>query len=238
MGTCAACVLLGDENMNNKYIDAFFECVTWQFKKSDIMLVEKEENSYSDLFVETFPKVSGLLKKAITFRIVLLNDSCFRLLCWENGDSIGGWLCKKCEYISTEFPHLNLLKMYIGTIVESWGFEDVRDDLICNMNGVLIDNITYGIGEWQEYFKESCEAEELFPEIQDEKSILIAEEANGNLTLVNKDNGEIVLFAPDHCFYDVYVYPDCPNYTFYKIDNVDDLTDYFELVAQQWMGYL
>lgn len=224
--------------MDNKYIDAFLECVTWQFKKSDIMIMEKEERNYSDSFIVTFPKLNSLLNKALTFRIVLKNDSCFRLVCWENNDSIGGWLCQNCENTNTELLHLNLLKRFIGTIIESWGFDSIRDDLICNMDGVLIDNVTYGIGNWKDYFKESCDEEEVFPQIQDEDYILVAEEANGNMTLCNKNNGEIVLFAPDHCFDNVEVYTDCPDYTFYKINNVDGLIDYFELVAQQWLMYL
>lgn len=224
--------------MNNKYIDAFFECVIWQFKKSDINMIEEEEISCSDLFIETFPKLYDLLKKSITFRIVLKDETWFRLLCWENNGSIGGWLCRNCEYTNTELSHLNLLKTFIGTITESWGFEDIREDLICNMDGVLIDNITYGIGVWKDYFKESCDEEELVPHIQDEDYILVAEEANGNLTLCNKNSSEIVLFAHDHCFDNVEVYTDCPEYTFYKINNVDCLIDYFELVAQQWLAYL
>ena len=67
---------------------------------------------------------------------------------------------------------------------------------------------------------------------------MIAEEANGNLTLCNRNNGEVVLFASDHCFDYVEVYSDCPEYTFYKINHVDGLIDYFELVAQQWLSYL
>ena len=224
--------------MDNKYIDAFFQYVTWQFKKSDIMIMEKEELSYSDLFIATFPKLNRLLNKAIVFRIVLQNNTGFRLVCWENKDSIGGWLCQNCEYINTELLHLNLLKTHIGTIIESWGFDSIRDDLFCNMDGVLIDNVTYGIGVWKDYFKESCDDEEVSPQIKDEDHILLTEEAHGNLTLANKNSEEIVIFAPDHCFDNVEVYKDCPDYTFYKINNVDGLIDYFELVAQQWLMYL
>lgn len=131
-----------------------------------------------------------------------------------------------------------MLKTFIGTIIESWGFEDIREDIICNMDGVLIDNIAYGIGDWKDYFKESCDDEELVPNIQDEDYILVAEEANGNMILCNINSSEIVLFAHDHCFDNVEVYKDCPEYTFYKINNAEGLIDYFELVAQQWMTYL
>lgn len=65
--------------MDNKYIDAFFQYVTWQFKKSDIMIMEKEELSYSDLFIATFPKLNSLLNKAIVFRIVLQNNTVFTI---------------------------------------------------------------------------------------------------------------------------------------------------------------
>ena len=228
--------------MNNKYIDAFLECVTWEFKKSDIMIMEKEEVCYSDLFIETFPKLNILLNKAITFRIVLKNNSCFRLICWENNeaiDSIGGWLCQNCTYINTELPHLNLLKNFIGTIIESWGFESTREDLLDDTEGVLIDNVTYGIGnDWKNYFQELCDCEQVFPQIQDEDYIVIGEDTSGNLTLCNKNNEEIVLFATDHDFDYAEVYPDCPDYTFHKIKNVNGLVDYFELIAQQWLTYL
>lgn len=225
--------------MDNKYIDAFFEEITWQFKRNDVMMMEKEEFSCSALFMDTFPKLNILLNKAVAFRTVLKNGSCFRLFCWENNGAIGGWLCQNCKHTDTELPHLNLLKEYVGTIMESWGFEEIREDLFLNMDGVLLDNIIYGIGkEWNAYFKEFCESEGIFPQIHDEDYILIAEEANGNLTLCNKNNEEIVLFATDHDFDYVEAYPSCPDYTFYKINNADSLISYFELAAQQWLAYL
>lgn len=224
--------------MNNKYLDAFFECVTWQFKKKDILRMEKEEKNYSSLFVETFPKLSILLSKAIVFRIILKDDSYFQLVCWENNGLIGGWLCQNCEEFNTDISDLNFLKKVIGTIIESWGFGDIREDLFCNMNAVLIDDVQYGIGAWKDYYKESCEFENLLPQIKDDDYVVVAEEANGNLTLCDKYNGKIVLFAPDHCFDYVKVYAGCPEYTFYTVNNVDSLIDYFELVAQQWLAYL
>lgn len=53
-----------------------------------------------------------------------------------------------------------------------------------------------------------------------------------------KSTFEIILFASDHCFDYIAVYDGCPEYTFYTINNVECLVDYFELVAQQWLTYL
>ena len=224
--------------MENKYIDAFLDCVVWQFKRSDIMTVSKEEKTLSNIFIETFPKMSFLLRKAIVLNITLKDNSHFQFFCWENNNSIGGWLCRCSEGIDTNIVHLDILKKEIGTIVESWGFEDVREDVICNMNMVLGDDYQCGIGDLNDYYIESCDYENLQPKIKDEDYIVIAEESNGNLTLCNKDNEKIILFASDHCFDYVTVYDGCPEYTFYTINDVHSLVDYFELVAQQWLSYL
>lgn len=233
-------ILLNEERkvMDNKYIDAFLECVTWKFKKSDVIRISETDKSLSQAFKEIFPKLSLLLSNSIAFEITLRDKLKYQLLCWENKNIIGGWLCQTCEKPDIEMLHLNMLRNELGTIVESWGFEDKREDIICNMKGVLFDDIQYGIGEIKDIYIESCNYENLLPSIEDKDYIVIAEEANGNMTLCNKFNEKVILFAADHCFDYVTVYDGCPEYTFYRINQVENIVDYFELLAQQWLEYL
>ena len=224
--------------MVNKYLNSFFECVTWKFNDSDIKSVTEVEFDLSSDFKSIYPTLSLLIKKAMIFEILLNSEMKFHLLGWENDNEIGGWLCQNCKNIKTGNHYLDILKQELGTIVESWGFEKLREDFICNMNEVLIDNIHYGIGEFYDYFAEACKYENKHPDIELDNYIVIAEEANGNLTLCDKENGDIVLFASDHCFDYVTVYNDCPEYTFYKIKDVENIIDYFEIVGSQWLNYL
>lgn len=224
--------------MINKYLDAFFECVTWMFKESDIKNVTEVKLDLSSDFEKTYQTLGLLIKNAVISEIILNSEMKYRLLVWENDNEIGGWLCQECKNVKTGNRYLDMLKQELGTIVESWGFENLREDLICNMNGVLVDPIQYGIGEIYDYFVETCEYENMHPEIELNDYIVISEEANGNLTLCNKANGEILLFAFDHCFDYVTVYNGCPEYTFYKIRNVENIVDYFEMIGSQWMNYL
>jgi hypothetical protein len=45
----------------------------------------------------------------------------------------------------------------------------------------------------------------------------IAVEANGNTTFCHRLSGEVVLFAPDHAFDHVELFPGCPAYTLYRL---------------------
>ena len=63
----------------------------------------------------------------------------------------------------------------------------------------------------------------------------IAREANGNTTLCHRVTGEVVLFAPDHAFDHVEVYPGCPPYTLYRLPDARHFSAWVETVAGQWL---
>ena len=74
--------------------------------------------------------------------------------------------------------------------------------------------------------------------MKDEDYQVIAREANGNLTLCHQSSEEVLLFAHDHCFDYVTACDNCPEYTFYRIQNVHNVVDYFEMLAGQWLNLL
>jgi hypothetical protein len=56
----------------------------------------------------------------------------------------------------------------------------------------------------------------------------VAVEANGDVTLVHRENGRIVLFAPDHSYPRVRPFPGCPPRSLLTIDDLPDLASWLE----------
>ncbi len=95
----------------------------------------------------------------------------------------------------------------------------------------LFDNTTYnlfvwksenGIGGWL------CEPR-TYNDVSDRPAkYKLLQSAIGNV---------IETFAHDHCFDDVIVCGDLPEYTFYAINNAENFVNYIELIAKQWRSY-
>lgn len=64
----------------------------------------------------------------------------------------------------------------------------------------------------------------------------ISDEANGNATLCHRRTGEVVLFAPDHCFDHIKILDRCPPCSLYRIPEAPDFTTWVESVAGQWLA--
>ena len=62
----------------------------------------------------------------------------------------------------------------------------------------------------------------------------VAVEANGNLTLARRDDGRLLLFAPDHDFSGVAPLAGCPPYSLLTIDDLPDLRTWIEAGAAAW----
>jgi hypothetical protein len=63
----------------------------------------------------------------------------------------------------------------------------------------------------------------------------VAIEANGNLTLAERQTGQLVLFAPDHGLTTVTPLAGCPPYSLMTIDGVPNLSAWIESCAQVWL---
>ena len=61
-----------------------------------------------------------------------------------------------------------------------------------------------------------------------------AVEANGNLTLAHRRDGQLLLFAPDHAYSGVTPLAGCPPYSLLTIDDVPNLATWIEVCAAAW----
>lgn len=224
-----------------KYLEAFFTEITWQFSKDMVKEIRKCNIEPSDSLKLIYPQLYKLLIKAKKIELILKNGEIYRLFCWESVNGIGGWLCKPSLERDNSIRQAKhrLVIGAVGNIIESFGFSDIRNDWLCNMNFVFGgDEVIIGIENWEPYLQEMCEYAKVNCDIDMQALVVIAEEANGNLILNNCNTDEILMFAPDH-FYDfIEPYKDFPKYTFYTLHEVDGIIDYVEKIAEQWLSYL
>jgi hypothetical protein len=68
-----------------------------------------------------------------------------------------------------------------------------------------------------------------------EDYVVVAVEANGNLTLAHRRDEGLVLFATDHGFDGVTPLPGSPAYSLMTIDAIPDLTQWIETCAHAWL---
>ncbi len=222
----------------HRFVEAFLSATTWRFKEKDIKHIGSEESvSVCEEFMRVFPKMAAMLSEAVKIEIELHNGKKFWLVCWEKKDEICGWLCLPAQekiHKTVGKEHQLLLKNF-GGILESFGGDDSKTYYLWNMNSVFCEeDASEGIGAWEEFFLEWCEDEELEPKIVLEDLIVTAVEINGNVTLYNKNTGEILVYAHDHCFDYLQTYPNCPEYTFHTILGCNSFRDWVEDIAMQW----
>lgn len=222
----------------NRYINAFLSDVTWFAKATDIELIKEEEIIVPYDFTSKFPQMSELLKQAIKLEIVVKKKrkEIYWLICWTKGNIIRGWLClpPECK-IGKRLPKSYQIVLNVfGGIIESFGLNS-ENNFLLNMDSVLcLKDAMHGIDGWENYYYGCCEQESVTPKIDLKKLIVIAREANGNLTLCDSESEEILLFAHDHNFTNVVIYDNCPEYTFYKIRECSTFQIWLEKIALQW----
>ncbi|WP_158978998.1 hypothetical protein [Cellulophaga sp. L1A9] len=221
----------------NKDLKAFIEDISWFFQEND--KIEYEENilELSADFKHIFPKLTKLIEcSRKTF--LLINNVPHILFAWNDiDDEIFGWLNKveDLEGISDKLSaEHKILLQNIGGIQES--FNQPEDSLTNNQNFMFIGTeCSFGIGSWNEYYKEICGEENIEP-IEHSNLICFAEEANGNMTFYHPRTNKIMLFASDHCFDDITPITGQPEYTFYNYDIINTFTEYVEKVADEWIA--
>ncbi len=190
---------------------------------------------YSKNFTSTFPILSKLLKLAGVTSL-LIDDSKYELYSWnsKNGEKIG-WLCQ--PPISNEIDgvyedHNNLLSCF-GGIVER--FNELEKTWLLNLVESLTKSEASHDGSFIEDYKWAFEDEGMEIPIILESYYSIAREANGNTTICHRKNGDLILFAPDHSFDYLTIYPNCPEYSLYTINGAPVFKDWVETIANQWL---
>ena len=221
----------------NKDFEAFREDISWFINQSDEVdfLDAAKELGLSEKFQKTFPVLTELIQQARILNLTI-NSQLYRLFSWTNKDDLScGWLNKIEENANTTLNLIEehrLLLSEIGGIQES--YNQPEPSLCNNQNFMFIESeCSAGIGDWNISYEKMCNDENK-SQIDYKDFICFVQEANGNLTLYNPKNKEIFLFAPDHCFDNVEVVANQPEYTFYKINNITNFVDYVETLATEW----
>lgn len=233
-------------NMKNHDFDTFKQECSWFIQQTDSIELTELKPEYEEHFINTFPILYQLLLKArvtqLTLRKIekkkeLVNH--YRLYAWDTLDGHrAGWLCKIEANASAIMllPEHQLLIDNMGGILESYWQEPESDKLTDNQNFLFIKSECELMSkEDRAYYFEICEEEGCQP-IDTKSFLAFAVEANGNSTYYDLQTDNVFLFASDHAFDNITSVEGQPEYTFYTIDNVNNFTDYVELLAKQWLA--
>jgi hypothetical protein len=208
---------------------------------SDNIVIKRVDDRFipTDDMRLKFPKMTQLLGKARITQLSI-NNTDYVIFGWthQNGCSLG-WLCSPpVNTTNTRYlPEHRVLLANFGGIDKHWG--DSEGTWLINLNGALSEKIAKtDFAEQSDffgYFSERCKEESLRPNLNAEAFTVFALEANGNFTAYHRYDGQVIMFAHDHCFDHLRSFPDCPEYSFYKIDGCATFGEWVEIIANQWL---
>lgn len=193
-----------------------------------------ESRAWGRAAVEGLPELSTLLAGARVTPVVVGAER-FEVLAWGSGEALRGWLGPEpVDIVDVEVHpvHRELLSRFggIGEVIgapRSWWSPNHPEILTADVAGMdLVETIHAYRWIW--------ENDELEVPIRAEDFYVVSREANGNLTIAERDSGRLLLFAPDHSYDGVSVLDGCPEYSLYTIDGVEGLVDWIEGEARAW----
>lgn len=232
-------------NKKKKIVNKDFQALTnyykWLIKESDDVVIGdiQTEIILSEEFLNTFPKLSRLLKKARILNLTI-NSIPYKLYSWTNSKGIRcGWINKFEPESKSNLKIIKEHKLLLNEIGGIWeSYNQPEPSLTNNQEFLFIESeCLSGIGGWDEYYQLVCKQENL-KEIDYSDFVGFVREANGDVTVYNPSNKEVLLFAHDHCFENVKFLDNQPDYTFHKINNVTTFVDYVEELASEWQTEL
>ena len=183
-----------------------------------------------------FPRLCELIGRS-RVTPVRINGKPHRLLTWDDRDGNPlGWFCvdgdADAELAAIHEDH-RVLAGYFGGIIER--FND-PDTWLLNHNRALTLDLATEPLDFADY--EWAFEERGGPPINTNDWYAIAEEANGNKTICHRDDGELLMFAPDHAFDHIVPLEGCPPYTLYRVRGAPVFTSWVETVARQWLDVI
>jgi hypothetical protein len=179
------------------------------------------------------PELSALLGSA-TLTPVSVAGNAYELLAWGPLNDRRGWLCRPPHDAGGESvpsAHRSFWTL-CGGIVER--FNEPATWWI-NQNEVLTADAARAlVAVVLTDYAWLWEGDGMEITIDPDEYYAVAVEANGNLTLAHRDDGRLLLFAPDHAFAGVTPLAGSPPYSLLTIDNVPDLATWIEVCAAAW----
>jgi hypothetical protein len=160
------------------------------------------------------------------------------LIAWDSSEADRfGWLClppsaKVPENLQED--HSKLLACF-GGIVER--FNEPEDTWLLNLNDALTEREASHDASFIEDYKWAFDDAGVTLPIEPSEYYSIAREANGNDTLCHRVSGQVLMFAPDHCFDHLTEMEGCPEYTLYRIKGAASFREWVNAVAVQWLSH-
>lgn len=183
--------------------------------------------------IDGLPELSALLASA-TVTPVSVGGTDFELLAWGSFGHRRGWLChppRELEGDHVAQTHKSFWKV-CGGIVERFS---EPTSWWTNQNEVLtVGGTQVRIAEVLNDYAWLWEDAGLEIPIDPHEYYAVAVEANGNLTLAHRNDGRLLLFAPDHAFAGVTPAVGSPPYSLLTIDDLPDLATWIEACAAVW----
>ncbi len=210
----------------------FLQEVTWFLPPGASASVGDGERWSRDT-VPALPRLSRLLEAA-TVTPVQVEGERYEMLAWGPPHRRRGWLCLPPATAPDEGIH-DVHKSFLlicGGIIERFGEPASWWN---NQNEVLTESAAGSALRpiFDDYSWLWCDKGLRLP-IDPDGLYVVAVEANGNLTIADRLNGQLMLFAPDHAFTGVTPLPGCPPYSLMTIDGISDLTAWVEVNASSW----
>jgi hypothetical protein len=218
---------------------AFVEAVPWFLDRDAAVEVgtRRKTRPLSPLAATLFPHLAELLAMA-SVTDVSVNGGRYELLAWDSSDGDRlGWLCLPPSANAPQNlheDHRNLL-VFFGGIVER--FNEPEDTWLLNLNDALTEREASPDASFIEDYKWAFEDAGLTLPIEPSEYYSIAREANGNATLCHRVSGQVLMFAPDHCFEHLAELEGCPQYTLYRINGAATFRDWVNAFAVQWLAH-
>ena len=223
----------------NPHWDDFIAEVPWFLDHGTVVKVgaSKPPGSWepaSVAFGALFPNLEQLLKEAFVASIDL-DGSGYVLFTWQRkDDSFCSWLSPAPSIVPPTSLYANhqVLLASFGGIVER---SNEPTWWVLNHNDALTErearqDATFISRDYAWAFETASVA---IP-IELKQFYSIAQEANGNNTFCHRTSGEVILFAHDHAFDYVEVFPGCPDYTLYRFRGAQRFGDWVNTIARQW----
>lgn len=195
--------------------------------------------------VAGLPVLSALLARATVTPVTLGGSAPFEVLAWDGPTGRRGWLCRPARPGGTP-PVLPLhrdLWAVLGGIVDVVAAPE-------HLNGSGADDTRWSenhqevltpVSAGSERFVSSLDAygwiwedADLEVPLDPTAWYVVAQEANGNLTVAHRETGQVLLFAPDHAYGGITELEGSPPYSLYTFDDAPDLAAWIELSAGQW----
>jgi hypothetical protein len=210
----------------------FLDEVSWFLDPAE-NAVAGEPQPWARGAVDGLPELSALLDSA-TLTPVSVGDSAYELVAWGAADDRRGWLCRPphdAAGSSVTRTHEAFWSV-CGGIVERFGepltWWSNHDEVL------TVDATRVSLAETLAAYAWLWADHGLTVPLDPGDYYAVGVEANGNLTLAHREDGRLLLFAPDHDFPDVTPLAGCPPYSLLTFDEVPDLTTWIERCAAAW----